>query len=1171
MTTNIFEEKCILSIGSTKKLKTYSNLSQDIWELNLERVKLTVGNSVSPSTNLVIEQDVSIEELSLDLYSQSTFSVLVEGFSGTGKTTMIQLLVENNCLDTYRIILHIQLNSAICKKIKTTADIAKELSIPFAELESRLQDAASELLIILDGIGDLFKEDDWGSTILAGILLGKDFPDATKLLLTRPSGVAQVLNHIQMDHFYRVQGLSNPKLDLFPRFGDAGWITRVCDQHPVLLNMCKIPLVAKLFCQFHDINKQGSYALTDICIYIITEIIKGRLEQVSYGFIESLDLFSLPEEIFDEFSKLCKFAYESLASEHLLESLEQRQRFVSGFILTGSYSLASNETFGLVETVFTGDTSYSSSFQFIHPLVQEILAGYYIQLLPPLDQLDLLYRHALEMLGGPEPSYYWLMLFFGLVWRRRLTFDPTKYMISTLLEFLVHHLTISQHNRRGSNLLFALLLCVAETRDDELWKKLASNLGGDHCFQLSVDDFVQHMWTIANMLNCSGIRDWNVTASNFSACRELQNFELYTSAAISKNEVLTMDELAIQISPKLSIEAVVKRRKESEKFKEATDKPAAIMNHYQCRGIREILQRIFKIYSVLKLKGDASNPAYVSFLSCECFQKKVEDSVLFDPCIAYHFLEVTSKKTLKMIQEENKAHLATHDGKAVELVILLKPCLRRVMLTIPHTTEKHCIVLMSEELAQTVIGEGAISSSLSTIESSEASNVYFEETSSLISLSEMVRPSLPLPSKPELSGRTSTVVPQMTTLMLEAALVPTPHPIIHEESRPDADHHHDSTTSTRGEEVQLGNASYGAGFTFSPYFHGQQPTTSEHQQTTTATPSQKTLHTRSSIKPGTILFTSIPSQIPADHTHPLPDESHQMRRGGNGQIFKGTIGDMNVVYKKTNYRSKEYAIVTKTKHSNIVKLLAFMYGKENLAHKRRHFCYHIMPQMSGDCARMLTDRRELTIKELHKKHGDNIRKMGIIRGNLKYLLKQVLHGLRYLHSLHIAHRDIKGSNILLKFYCSCSNPLECGCDSKYQVQICDFDAAIELNENEQLPPIQVGSRTYPHTQYVCVPVGTTGFRSPECSMLIVTGSLDAFSPPITTRSDIWSLGILTIKMLIGTNGPGSQRQMALLLLHYYQQRYMHEGLHKPGYMEVDRLVTGQLLNVSNFMHPGWAL
>ena len=275
--------------------------------------------------------------------------------------------------------------------------------------------------------------------------------------------------------------------------------------------MCKIPLIAKLLCVFCERSKQhASCTLTDVCIFVITEIMKGTLEPVSYGFTESLDLFSLPEEIFDEFSKLCKFAYESLASKHLLGSTEQKQRFVSGFTLTGTYSPATNETFGLLETIFTGDTSHSSSFQFIHPLVQEILAGYYIQLLPPLDQLDLLYKHVPQMLAGPDPSYYWLMLFFGLVWRRKLTFDPTKYMISTLLEFLVYHLTASQHDVQGDNVLFTLLLCVAETRDDELWKKLASSLGGDHYIRLSVDSFVQHMWIrIANRVK------WHKRHPNF--------------------------------------------------------------------------------------------------------------------------------------------------------------------------------------------------------------------------------------------------------------------------------------------------------------------------------------------------------------------------------------------------------------------------------------------------------------------------------------------------------------------------------------------------------------------------------------------------------------------------------------------------------------------------------
>ena len=270
---------------------------------------------------------------------------------------------------------------------------------------------------------------------------------------------------------------------------------------------------------------------------------------------------------------------------------------------------------------------------------------------------------------------------------------------------------------------------------------------------------------------------------------------------------------------------------------------------------------------------------------------------------------------------------------------------------------------------------------------------------------------------------------------------------------------------------------------------------------------------------------------------------------------------MDVVYKRTNYRSKEYSIITKVKHKNIIQLLAFMYGAENPEHRRRHFCYHIMPRMSGDCARMLTDKEDLTIKELSKRHENDIRKMGIIRGNLKYLLKEVLGGLRYLHSLRIAHRDIKGSNILLYFFCSCTNPLECSCEQKYKVQICDFDAGVELDENECLPASQVKFKnSSTHTHYVSVPVGTDGFRSPECSMFTVANSSDAFSPPITTRTDIWSLGVLTIKILIGVNGPRKQREIALLLWSYYRQRAVREGFHP--HVTVNRLVTDKLLNVS---------
>ena len=87
---------------------------------------------------------------------------------------------------------------------------------------------------------------------------------------------------------------------------------------------------------------------------------------------------------------------------------------------------------------------------------------------------------------------------------------------------------------------------------------------------------------------------------------------------------------------------------------------------------------------------------------------------------------------------------------------------------------------MSEELVQKVVGEGTISSSLSSFEYSQSLGAYIEETVTVTTArSEMVRPSLPLPPKVEQSVRASTVLPQVTAPGETPATIP--HPIMHGE------------------------------------------------------------------------------------------------------------------------------------------------------------------------------------------------------------------------------------------------------------------------------------------------------------------------------------------------------------------------------------------------------
>ena len=82
------------------------------------------------------------------------------------------------------------------------------------------------------------------------------------------------------------------------------------------------------------------------------------------------------------------------------------------------------------------------------------------------------------------------------------------------------------------------------------------------------------------------------------------------------------------------------------------------------------------------------------------------------------------------------------------------------------------------------------------------------------------------------------------------------------------------------------------------------------------------------------------------------------------------------------------------------------------------------------------------------------------------------------------------------------------------------------------------THTHTHTQanthVEIVPVGTNGFRSPESSMHTIANTPTVFSPPLTTKTDIYSLGILAMRLMISTDTPYSQRSMAMLLLYYHQ-------------------------------------
>ena len=111
----------------------------------------------------------------------------------------------------------------------------------------------------------------------------------------------------------------------------------------------------------------------------------------------------------------------------------------------------------------------------------------------------------------------------------------------------------------------------------------------------------------------------------------------------------------------------------------------------------------------------------------------------------------------------------------------------------------------------------------------------------------------------------------------------------------------------------------------------------------------------------------------------------------------------------------------------------------------------------------------------------------------KYLMYQLLNGLKYLHSMYILHRDLKTSNLLLS-----NNGI---------LKICDFGMARPFTD-------PLGQ----YTNYVV----TLWYRSPE--LLLAT---DTYGPPI----DVWSIGCIFAELLTGNvlfGGAGEFEQINLV-------------------------------------------
>ncbi|KAI5179864.1 glycogen synthase kinase 3 beta, partial [Pancytospora epiphaga] len=153
------------------------------------------------------------------------------------------------------------------------------------------------------------------------------------------------------------------------------------------------------------------------------------------------------------------------------------------------------------------------------------------------------------------------------------------------------------------------------------------------------------------------------------------------------------------------------------------------------------------------------------------------------------------------------------------------------------------------------------------------------------------------------------------------------------------------------------------------------------------------------------------------------------------------------VYQDNRYCNREVDILLEISHRNVILLKSYFYTHRN---KTGHFL------------NIITEYMPLVFEDVLKFKGHPIK-------TLRHFMKQLFSGLRYLHGLGIAHRDVKPANILL--------------DPAFNLKIADFGSAKRLKEGEA------------NISYIC----SRYYRAPENLMDCRNYS---------TLIDIWAAGAI---------------------------------------------------------------
>ena len=402
----------------------------------------------------------------LDVKEEENKVILIEGGPGMGKSTLAikicKCWADGELLEEYDVVILLPLRDPEIQAAKTLKDLLLILDDDLRECVYKeiTKRNGEGICFLLEGFDEL-PHHLQNSSIFSK--LSEKLPECTLVYTSRPEACDKLRSvstqRIEIRGFKEEQVdeyINNAFEDVEDGKEKALKLTVQVKSNPSIRSILSVPINVAIICHLFLLTLTLPNTLTHLYTLLCINLILRHINKHTPGRVEYLNsLHNLPSQTGEQFLKLCLIAYRGREEDKIIFSSSELE----------SYGIDVSKLSGLGLLLIAPSTSVygrEKSYNFLHLIVQEFCAAFYISKLPDNEQYECFKK-------------YQFYNSFQMIWRIYCGITRLRN------KDIFHHMLPSKwvESDYSKRRIIELLHCVYEAHNDEVCNVVGNHLDGN--------------------------------------------------------------------------------------------------------------------------------------------------------------------------------------------------------------------------------------------------------------------------------------------------------------------------------------------------------------------------------------------------------------------------------------------------------------------------------------------------------------------------------------------------------------------------------------------------------------------------------------------------------------------------------------------------------------------